>query len=81
MRNAILEVLQEIRPEFDFSSSEDFIREGLLDSFDLLQLVDTLDQKFNLSIEGQDIVRENFTNTEKIIELIQKTQSQHEPYL
>ena len=32
----IMEILQGIRPEFDFNSSEDFIEDGYLDSFCLL---------------------------------------------
>ena len=51
MEDKIIEILQEIRPEFDFSGSEDFISDGFLDSFDIVQLVDALDEKFKISIE------------------------------
>ena len=56
----IKKILTEIRPEFDFESSSDFIEDGYLDSFDLVTLVAEVDETFNISIDGLDIVPENF---------------------
>ena len=39
----IYEILQDLRPEFDFHSSENFIEDGYLDSFDLVSLVSELE--------------------------------------
>jgi len=72
MKNTILKLLIEIRPEFDFKISEDFIKEGLLDSFDVVQLVTALDTEFNISIDGMDILPENFSNIGAITEIITK---------
>jgi len=72
MKNTILKLLFEIRPEFDFKKSEDFIKEGLLDSFDVVQLVTALDTEFNISIDGMDILPENFSNIGAITEIITK---------
>ena len=57
---SVLEILKEIRPEFDFTASRDFITDGLLDSFDMVTLVAALDKNFGISIPGTDIVPENF---------------------
>jgi hypothetical protein len=35
----LAEILKEIRPEFDFSASSDFIGVGMLDSFDMVALI------------------------------------------
>ncbi|WP_299120269.1 phosphopantetheine-binding protein [uncultured Winogradskyella sp.] len=66
MEKIILHLLSEIRPEFDFSESSNFIAEGLLDSFDIVQLVTALDEAYNISIDGLDILPENFSNLEAI---------------
>ena len=68
----IMEILKEIRPEFDFSTSENFIEDGYLDSFDLVTLVSELDSVFEISIDGLDIVPENFTTVEQIIAVVNK---------
>ena len=39
MNEKILKILSEIRPEFDFKTSQDFFEDGMLDSFDLVTLV------------------------------------------
>lgn len=68
----ILSVLREIRPESDFAASQDYIADGLLDSFDVVTLVSTLDERFQISIEGTDIVPENFQNLNAISSLLAK---------
>jgi acyl carrier protein len=68
----VASVLQSVRPETDFSSSSDFISDGLLDSFDIVTLVSELDRTFNLSIPGIDIIPENFSSIPAIETLLQK---------
>ena len=68
----VLEILKEIRPEFDFATSQDFISDSMLDSFDMVTLVSALDKNYGISIDGTDIVPENFQNVETITSLIRK---------
>lgn len=72
MREKILEILQDIRPEVDFNDSEDFIEDGYLDSFDMVALVSNLDKTFGISILGEDIIPENFANLEAIENIVKK---------
>lgn len=58
----VLDILAQIRPEFDFTQSQDFFEDGLLDSFDLVTLVSELDKTYGISIDGMEIVPENFHN-------------------
>ena len=69
---ALPEILKEIRPEFDFTASTDFIADGMLDSFDMVTLVATLDKTYGISIQGTDIVPENFKNLETIGALLRQ---------
>jgi acyl carrier protein len=71
MKN-IADILKEIRPEFDFTTSSDFMADGMLDSFDMVALVATLDKTYGISISGVDIVPENFRNLEAIAALLRK---------
>lgn len=72
---SVAEILKEIRPEFDFASSNDFIADGMLDSFDMITLVSALDKNFGISIQGTDIVPENFQNLQTIAALVSKNGS------
>lgn len=73
MKEQIIEILTDLRPEFDFTQEGiNFIEEGMLDSFDVVSLVDALDTEFNIIIDGIDIVPENFSSLDSIIELLKK---------
>ena len=70
---SVAEILKEIRPEFDFSASNDFQADGMLDSFDMVTLVAALDKNYGISIQGTDIVPENFQNLQTIEALLRKS--------
>ena len=73
MKEQIIKILTELRPEFDFTQKGvDFFEEGMLDSFDLITLVSDLDSSFGISIDGIDILPENFCSVEAIANLIKK---------
>jgi acyl carrier protein len=69
---ALAAVLREIRPESDFAASRDFLLDGMLDSFDMVTLVATLDQTYGISIEGVDILPQHFRNFDTIAALLRK---------
>lgn len=73
MKERIVKILNELRPEFDFTQEGvNFIEEGMLDSFDLVTLVSELDSAFGISIDGVDILPENFSSVDAIAALLVK---------
>ncbi len=71
--NHILSMLAEIRPEFDYEESENFIEDGMLDSFDIISLINMVEEKYHVRIDGLDIVPENFASLDAIAGLIRKS--------
>lgn len=72
MKKEIIRILSEIRPEFDFNEDVNFIEQGMLDSFDIVILVTKLDERFSTSIDGMDILPENFSTVDAIVKLLVK---------
>lgn len=72
MKDSILEVLREVNEDADFENSSDFIEDGLMDSFEIVDLVSRLEDKFDLEIRGIDIIPENFVNLEAVEKLLKK---------
>lgn len=68
----ILDILKDIRPEYDFTASDDFIGDGLLDSFDMVTFVSELEDTFGIVIDGLDIVPENFVTIPAILAIVRK---------
>ncbi len=74
MKEKIIKILAELRPEFDFSEDVNFIEEGMLDSFDIVSLIDAIEETFGVSISGLDVLPENFETLEAIENTIRKNQ-------
>jgi len=73
MKDEVLKILNDLLPEQDFTVDVNFIKEGMIDSFDLVLLVSELDKKFGISIEGVDIVPENFSSLNQMVKLLHKS--------
>ena len=74
MENKIYDILAELHPEFDYKTSNDFISDGMLDSFDVVNLVTELEDAFSISIDGEDILPENFSSIDAIKILVERSE-------
>ena len=68
----LIEILQEIHPQFDFEKSKDFFADGLIDSFDLTRLIGALEEAYGISIKGEDLKAENFRSLASITEMLER---------
>ena len=73
MEERILEILQDMRPESDFLNSKNFICDALLDSFDMVVLISEIQEKFDVVIDGTDVIPENFISVSAIVQLIESS--------
>lgn len=67
----IKEILYKVNSEIDLTS-KDFIADGYLDSFSLMELIGILEETYNVNIFGEEIEIENFTNLQKIKEYLKQ---------
>lgn len=72
MKEQIIKILTDLRPEFDFTQDVDFIEEGMLDSFDIVSLVDSIETELDVAISGADVLPENFCSIDAIIATINR---------
>ena len=72
MKEQIIKILTDLRPEFDFTTDVNFIEEGMLDSFDIVSLVDSIETEMGVSISGVDVLPENFCSVDAICKTIEK---------
>ncbi len=72
----LLEVLEEIRPDVDFANEKALIDDGVLDSFDIIQVVMTLNETFDIDINVEELEPENFNTVEAMMALIEKLQDE-----
>lgn len=68
----IHEILKELFAGQEYEACEDFLEAGMLDSMDVMDLVEQLEEAFDIEISGRDIMPENFRNVDSIAALIRK---------
>ena len=72
MKEQVLEILQELKPGVDFTSSTSLVDDGLLDSLDVMNLSVELNDEFDIEITPLDVVPENFNSVEAITALVER---------
>ncbi len=72
----ILDVLEDVRPDVDFKNEKKLVDGGVLDSFDIIAIVNGLAEEFDVEIDIDDLLPENFNSVEAMWELIQKLQNE-----
>jgi acyl carrier protein len=68
--NELTAILNDIRPGKDFAGTENFFDQGVLDSLDLTTLVASLESRYGIFLDVDEIVPENFRNLEAIKSLL-----------
>jgi acyl carrier protein len=63
-------ILNDIRPGKDFAGAENFFDQGVLDSLDLTTLVASLESRYGVFLDVDEIVPENFRNLGAIRSLL-----------
>jgi acyl carrier protein len=71
LESIIIEILEKVRPECNFLESKDFIYDGLLDSFDMVILLDEIENKFKIRIDGTDVIPNNFSSIKSIVDIVE----------
>ncbi len=72
----LLNLLSEIRPDVDFQNEEALIDDEILDSFDIISIVGEINDQFDIDINVNDLLPENFNTVEAMWDLIQKLQNE-----
>lgn len=76
MEEKIFSILKDLRPEFDFEESDNYVEDGYLDSFDIVTLVSELETAFDVVIDGLDVLPENFETVQDISNLVNKSREE-----
>ena len=70
----LLEILSEIKEDVDFSTCTTLIDDGILDSFDILQIISALNEEYDISIAASEIMPQNFNSAEALYKMVQRLQ-------
>ena len=76
MKDELMEILTEIRPDVDFENETSLIGDGILDSMDIVSLVGELDDAFDVTVGVENLLPENFNSVDAMVKLIERLQDE-----
>lgn len=72
MEEKILELLTKEFPEVDFTSSDELVDDGILDSLTLTGIIGTLSMEYGITIPYEEIVEENFNSISGMAKMVER---------
>lgn len=70
----LMEILKEARPDVDFVTEEALIDDGILVSFDIIYIVNAINEAFDIEVNVSQLKPENFNSAKAMWDMIQKMQ-------
>ncbi len=70
----LLEILEEIKEDVDFENEDALIDDGILDSFDILQIISALNEEYDISFPATEIIPENFNSAQTLLDMVKRLQ-------
>lgn len=74
MKDTLLGILEELRPDVDFKAETALIDDGILSSMDVVAIVSEVADAFDIMVGVEHLIPENFNSVDGIIALIEKIQ-------
>lgn len=68
----LIEILNRIKPEIDFTVSHNLVDKGMLDSIDIVTIVSEIETEYSVEIEPEEIDPDNFQSAASMFEMINK---------
>ena len=73
---ALLDILKELHPEVDFETCDTLIDDKILDSFDIISIITSINSEYDVAIPAEEIIPENFNSAEALYDLIGRLQDE-----
>ena len=72
VKETILEILKEIKPNKSLEGVENIVEGGYLDSFEIMNLIMLMGEKFGVEIGFEEIVPENFNSIDAMVNMVER---------
>lgn len=72
MKEKVMDILMDLRPDVDFENEKKLIGDGILESFDIMSLVAEFEDEFDVKIKPKVLVVENFNSVDDMVAMLQK---------
>ena len=70
----LIQILSDVKDDVDFTNCTTLIDDGILNSFDILQIISELNDAYDISIPASEIVPANFNSAKALYEMVKRLQ-------
>ena len=73
MREKIVSIINQINPDLNVEEGTNFIKDGYLDSMEIMEIVVEIEDAFEIEIAPENIVPEYFESVDTLLKLVEET--------
>ena len=71
-KEQLLAILKEVKPTKNLENVTDIIEGGYIDSFELMSLIASFNEKFGVEIGLEEMIPENFNSVDSMIKMLDR---------
>lgn len=72
MKEEVMKILADVVPDVDFAAEQNLVEDAVIDSFDIVTIVNELNDALDIDIPAREILPENFRCADAIIALVER---------
>jgi acyl carrier protein len=72
MEERVFKVLKLINEDICSYQGSKMLEDKIIDSFEIMQIISDLEEEFNMEIDAENIIVENFKNAQSVIDMMKR---------
>ncbi len=72
IKEQIIDMLKELNEDFEEYQGTDMLKDHILDSFAIMELIANIEETYEVEVDANDIIAKNFETLDSILSLVKK---------
>lgn len=68
----MIELLEDVKGNVDYENCTTLVDDRVLDSFDILSIISSINDEFDVSVPAKDIVPDNFNSAQAMFDMVKR---------
>ena len=68
----MIELLEDVKGNVDYENCTTLVDDRVLDSFDILSIISSINDEFDVSVPAKDIVPDNFNSAQARLDMVKR---------
>ena len=68
----MIELLSDIKDNVDYETCTTLVDDHILDSFDIISIISSIDEEFDVSVPAKEIIPENFNSAQSLVAMVNR---------